>query len=234
MRSKARISHFACVSGCGADGAVRPGALLRVRGTALRRTAEVEFAGLPGEADDVATFERSVALQNSLGVPSRMMTAREAGELAPLANVDDVLAATICMRDGHANTGAVVEGYAYGDLARGAEGVKLALGVNDQANLDKLLRGDVDYMLVDDLLIRYVLAHQREEAEAVLAVGNKALMTRSLHLALRKDLPGAETVPVSVRSGAGLDELRAALDRAAARVPGRAGAPGELRLPASG
>ncbi len=55
MRSKARISHFACVSGCGADGAVRPGALLRVRGTALRRTAEVDFAGLPGAADDVAS-----------------------------------------------------------------------------------------------------------------------------------------------------------------------------------
>lgn len=55
VRSKARISHFACVSRCGAAGAVRPGALLRVRGTALRRTAEVDFAGLPGVADDVAS-----------------------------------------------------------------------------------------------------------------------------------------------------------------------------------
>jgi sarcosine oxidase, subunit beta len=68
---------------------------------------------------DVATFERSVALQNSLGVPSRMLTAAEAGALAPLANVDDVLAATICMRDGHANTGAVVEGYAQAARALG-------------------------------------------------------------------------------------------------------------------
>ena len=69
---------------------------------------------------DVATFERSVALQNSLGVPSRMLTTTEAGALAPLANVDDVLAATICMRDGHANTGAVVEGYAQAARALGA------------------------------------------------------------------------------------------------------------------
>ncbi len=68
---------------------------------------------------DVATFERSVALQNSLGVPSRMLTTAEAGALAPLANVDDVLAATICMRDGHANTGAVVEGYAQAARALG-------------------------------------------------------------------------------------------------------------------
>ena len=43
-------------------------------------------------------------------------------------------------------------------------------------------------------------------------------------------LPGAEAVAVSARTGAGLDELRAALDRAAAAAPGRADAPGGLRL----
>ncbi|HYM57299.1 MAG TPA: selenocysteine-specific translation elongation factor [Solirubrobacteraceae bacterium] len=43
-------------------------------------------------------------------------------------------------------------------------------------------------------------------------------------------LPGAELVTVSARTGDGVDELRGALDRAAAAVPGRAGAPGGLRL----
>src|SRR4051812_29999510 len=42
-------------------------------------------------------------------------------------------------------------------------------------------------------------------------------------------LPGAEIVPVSSRTGAGLDALRAALDRAAARVQSRA-SDGPLRL----
>ena len=42
------------MTGCGADGAVRPGGLLRVRGKGLRRTTEVAFAGLEGDADDVA------------------------------------------------------------------------------------------------------------------------------------------------------------------------------------
>ena len=42
-------------------------------------------------------------------------------------------------------------------------------------------------------------------------------------------LPGAEIVPVSSRTGAGLDELRAALARAAARVASRI-ADGPLRL----
>ena len=43
-------------------------------------------------------------------------------------------------------------------------------------------------------------------------------------------LPGAETVAVSARTGAGLDELRAALDRAAEAAHGRGGAAGGLRL----
>jgi len=43
-------------------------------------------------------------------------------------------------------------------------------------------------------------------------------------------LPGAEIVAVSAKTGAGLDELRTALDRAAARVAGRAGDPAALRL----
>src|SRR5215218_7126930 len=42
-------------------------------------------------------------------------------------------------------------------------------------------------------------------------------------------LPGAEIVAVSAKTGVGLDELRAALTRAAARASGRAGA-GPLRL----
>jgi murein DD-endopeptidase MepM/ murein hydrolase activator NlpD len=55
VRSKLRLTRLACVNGCGAAGAVRPGALLRVRGAkGLRRTAEVDFAGGPGDGDDVA------------------------------------------------------------------------------------------------------------------------------------------------------------------------------------
>ena len=54
VRSKARLSRLACASGCAEAGAVRPGAVLRVRGVGLRRTAEVGFGGAAGTADDVA------------------------------------------------------------------------------------------------------------------------------------------------------------------------------------
>jgi selenocysteine-specific elongation factor len=43
-------------------------------------------------------------------------------------------------------------------------------------------------------------------------------------------LPDAESIAVSVRTGAGLDDLRAALDRAAERAASRAAAPGGMRL----
>jgi hypothetical protein len=54
VRSKARLVRFACVTGCAAGGAVRPGSLLRLRGAKLKRTAEVDFLGIEGGADDVA------------------------------------------------------------------------------------------------------------------------------------------------------------------------------------
>ena len=45
---------------------------------------------------EVAGFERSVEMQNRLGVPSRMLTPDEAHELSPLAGMDGVLAGAFC------------------------------------------------------------------------------------------------------------------------------------------
>lgn len=73
---------------------------------------QVGYLFLLTDPGDVSVFEQNTALQNSLGVPSRMISATEAGRLSTLANVDDVLAASICMRDGHATPDAVVLGYA--------------------------------------------------------------------------------------------------------------------------
>ena len=67
-------------------------------------------------------FERSVALQNELGVPSRLVEVAEAGRLSPLAGLDGVLAATFCPLDGHASPEAVAQGYAAGARAHGAHG----------------------------------------------------------------------------------------------------------------
>lgn len=80
---------------------------------------QVGYLFLLTNPDDVAVFEQNTALQNAMGVPSRMISAEEAGALSTLAHVDDVLAASICMRDGHATPDAVVLGYAAAARAMG-------------------------------------------------------------------------------------------------------------------
>jgi sarcosine oxidase subunit beta len=87
--------------------------------------------------DEVATFERSVALQNELGVPSRMVTAVEAARLNPLVRTDDVLAAAFHAGDGYCSPESVVLGYASAARRHGARvvtGVEvLGLGTVDDA-----------------------------------------------------------------------------------------------------
>ena len=58
------------------------------------------------------SFRASVALQQALGVPSRLVTAAEAAEIVPGLAVADVLGATFCPIDGYATPEAVVQGYA--------------------------------------------------------------------------------------------------------------------------
>jgi sarcosine oxidase, subunit beta len=81
---------------------------------------QVGYLFLLDRAEDVAAFEASLALQNELGVPSRMVDLDEVLELCPLAALDGVLAATYCALDGHASPEAVVQGYAAGARSHGA------------------------------------------------------------------------------------------------------------------
>ncbi len=81
---------------------------------------QVGYLFLLDRAEDVAAFERSVALQNELGVPSRLLDPQEAARLCPLAGLEGVLAATFCPLDGHAGPEAVVQGYASGARQHGA------------------------------------------------------------------------------------------------------------------
>lgn len=70
--------------------------------------------------EDVEAFARSVALQNRLGVPSRMVDRGGVRELCPPLRVDDVLCGAFSPSDGHATPDSVVQGYAAGARALGA------------------------------------------------------------------------------------------------------------------
>lgn len=81
---------------------------------------QVGYLFLLDRESDVADFERAVALQNDLGVATRMVTPDEVALLAPLAGLDGVIAATYNPADGHATPDSVVLGYAAGARAHGA------------------------------------------------------------------------------------------------------------------
>src|SRR5919107_2293461 len=69
---------------------------------------------------ELTAFTRSVALQNELGVPSRIIGPEEAREICPLIAGEDILAASYCPTDAHATPESVVQGYAFGAREHGA------------------------------------------------------------------------------------------------------------------
>lgn len=89
---------------------------------------------------------------------------------------------------------AVVETYAYGETVDQAKEVKLVSGKNDQQNLNRLLKGEVDYMLVDALLIEYLLTYQSTDVSKYLSIGSNTMLKHTLHFAIRKETPGADSI----------------------------------------
>ena len=80
---------------------------------------------------DLARFQDALAVQHSLGVPSRELSVAEALEIVPQLDPDGLLAATFCDLDGYATPETVVQWYARGlDVRQGcpATGVEVAGG----------------------------------------------------------------------------------------------------------
>ncbi|ANZ38638.1 sarcosine oxidase subunit beta [Lentzea guizhouensis] len=80
----------------------------------------VGYLFLLSSAEHVTAFERNVELQNSLGVPSRMLSVEEARRMSPLVETDGLLAATFSPEDGHCTPESVVLGYATAARRMGA------------------------------------------------------------------------------------------------------------------
>ncbi|MBM4101030.1 MAG: FAD-binding oxidoreductase [Phycisphaerae bacterium] len=72
------------------------------------------------KSEDVSRFEQSTELQKSLGVESRMLSAKEASKISPLLSEEGVLACSFTPNDGHCTPEAVVLGYAAGARKHGA------------------------------------------------------------------------------------------------------------------
>lgn len=84
----------------------------------------VGYLFLLSSPDDVRDFETAVAVQNDLGVPTRMIDVAEAQRLSPLVVTDGLLAAAWHPGDGHCDPASVVAGYAGAARRHGARIVR--------------------------------------------------------------------------------------------------------------
>ena len=124
----------------------------RMEGIDLRQHG---YLFLLDDEADVARFQTALALQHSLGVPSRELSVAEALEIVPQLDPDGLLAATYCDLDGYATPEAVVQWYARGldvrqgcavtgDRRRGRPGRRRRDGQGaDRDRHRRLLRGRV-------------------------------------------------------------------------------------------
>lgn len=88
---------------------------------------------------------------------------------------------------------AIVGGYSYGD-AIGLSGATFVKSLTEEDSLRLLLDGKVDYTLMDELVVEYIVSHHAEEARTRLQLGSTPLLKRPLHLALRRTVPDAESI----------------------------------------
>jgi hypothetical protein len=88
---------------------------------------------------------------------------------------------------------AIVEGYSYGDAIDTA-GPFFVRSNDEQDSLARLLKGDVDYVLMDELVVQYIVSNYPTEAATRLQIGSSPLLMRELHLSVRRSRPDAESI----------------------------------------
>ncbi|MFP4287177.1 MAG: NAD(P)/FAD-dependent oxidoreductase [Candidatus Izemoplasmataceae bacterium] len=58
---------------------------------------------IASDEKEAKQFEKNVALQNSLGIPSKVLSKEEAQKIVPHLNIEEIHSATFCATDGHLN-----------------------------------------------------------------------------------------------------------------------------------
>jgi polar amino acid transport system substrate-binding protein len=88
---------------------------------------------------------------------------------------------------------AIVEGYSYGDTIDNS-GPTFVRSRSEEDSLAMLLRNAVDYTLIDELVVQYIVSNHANEARTRLQVGSTPLLMRPLYLAVRRSLPDAASI----------------------------------------
>lgn len=155
--------------------------VVRSEASVIEQVAPGEYAGSVAVWKSAARAERLAFSAPYL--ENRLVLLGRSG-----AEVDRPLAALKGKKVG------LVTGYAYGDAVTEVAGPTFVRHENAAANLRALLEGEIDYMLADALLVHHLFQGQPERARELLTVGEKTVATRTLHLALRKNVPEARAL----------------------------------------
>jgi ABC-type amino acid transport substrate-binding protein len=88
---------------------------------------------------------------------------------------------------------AIVEGYSYGPSTELA-GPTFVRSSSEEDSIERLLKGNVDYTLMDELVVDYIVRSYPTQAEARLQIGSTALIVRDLYFAIRRSRPDAQSI----------------------------------------
>ena len=89
---------------------------------------------------------------------------------------------------------ALVAGYAYGGAVETTVGSNVVESGSLEDSVARVLNGEADYTLMDDFVIHHLIKNHADEARTRLAFGSTPLLVRSLHLAVQRSLPDAESI----------------------------------------
>src|SRR3954454_21437557 len=88
---------------------------------------------------------------------------------------------------------AIVEGYSYGDTVDAA-GPAFVRSRSEEDSLTRLLNGGVDYTLMDELVVQYIVSNYPKESGTRLQIGTTSLVTRELYFAVRRSRADAASI----------------------------------------
>ena len=88
----------------------------------------------------------------------------------------------------------IVESYDYGQEINPQGDILYVKSKSDQKNLEQLLSKQIDYMVVDALLIQHMLNFQINDVSKYLEIGDTPIIVKSLHFALRKDIKDGKLI----------------------------------------
>ena len=89
---------------------------------------------------------------------------------------------------------ALVAGYAYGGVVETTVGSNVVESDSLEDSVASVLNGEADYTLMDDFVIHHLIKNHADEARTRLAFGSTPLLILSLHLAIQRSLPDAESI----------------------------------------